>query len=222
MSDDPVFKKITRDRERFYAALGIPGTKPVLHELFCYLLVIISLCMCYLKTAGADDLSLTVFGGRLTGVNAWHDIFTRPDDLNCQDSYLVAVALAVTLDRYRNDALSLELEGQVVRHFDEQRLWEFNLPLVTRWHHFPWNHRVATTAAFGVGPSYTTEVPPLEVELEGESQRLLYHWFLELTLGPPEADWASSLRLHHRSGGFGSVADKGGSNALTLGFRLKL
>jgi len=172
-----------------------------------------------LKTAGADDLALTVFGGRLTGVDAWHDIFTHPDELDCQDAYLLAGALAYTLDRYREDALSLELEGQVVHHFGDQHLWEFNLPLVARWHRFPWNGQVATTTAFGLGPSYTTKVPPVEVEIEGESRQLLYHWFLELTLGSPNVDWSFSLRLHHRSGGFGSLADKGGSNAMAIGVR---
>jgi hypothetical protein len=171
---------------------------------------------------GAADLALTLFVGRMTGVDAWHNILTRPNQLDCQDAYLAAGALAYRLGRFRDDALSLELEGQVVRHFGDQHFWEFNLPIVTRWHHFPWNQRATTTAAFGIGPSYTTEVPPLEVELEGESQRLLYHWFLELTLGPPGANWSTSLRVHHRSGGFGSAADEGGSNALTLGIRLPL
>jgi hypothetical protein len=174
------------------------------------------------KNIEASDLNLTLFAGRLTGVGAWHDILLQPDELDCQDSYLLAGALAYTLGRFRDDTLSLELEGQVVRHFGDQQLWEFNLPVAARWHHFPWNNRVATTAAFGIGPSYTTEVPPLEVELEDESQRLLYHWFLELTLGPPDAQWTTSLRIHHRSGGFGSIADEGGSNALTLGIRLPL
>jgi hypothetical protein len=190
--------------------------------------LIISLCLISIllvfvpRSAGATDWALTLFAGQMTGVDAWHNIITSPTDLDFQETYLVAGALAYTLGRFRDEALSLELEGQVVRHFGDEHLWEFNLPVAARWHHFPWNHRVATTAAFGLGPSYTTEVPPLEVELEGESQRFLYHWFIELTLGPPSAEWTTSFRIHHRSGGFGSVADEGGSNALTLGIRLPL
>jgi hypothetical protein len=193
-----------------------------LERLVIFLLVVSVLCAAAPRTVAASDLALTLFYGRQTGVDAWHNIISDPGDLDWQDSYLVAGALAYTLGRYWDDALSLELEGQVVRHFGDQHLWEFNLPIAARWHHFPWNHYVATTTAFGIGPSYTTEVPPLEVELEGESQRFLYHWFIELTFGPPDMEWTTSFRIHHRSGGFGSVADEGGSNALTLGIRLPL
>lgn len=186
------------------------------------LFVLIGLLLAVPRTVTATDLAMTVFAGRITGVSAWHDIITQPDDLDWQDAYFFAGALSYTWAHYFEDAMSLELEGQVVRHFGDQHLWELNLPVVARWQRFPWNDSIATSAAFGIGPSYTTKVPPMEVELEGESQRFLYHWFLELTLGPPDADWTTSFRLHHRSGGFGSIANEGGSNALTIGIRFPL
>lgn len=192
-------------------------------DITCLSMIIaIGLLVAGPRPGEASDLALTVFSGRITGVSAWHDIIVHPDDLDWQDAYFIGGALAYTLDDYREQALSLELEGQIVRHFGAQHLWECNLPIVARWHRFPWNHRVATTTAFGLGPSYATEVPPVEVEIEGESRRLLYHWFLELTFGPPDTNWTTSFRLHHRSGGFGSIADEGGSNALTFGIRFPL
>jgi len=42
-----------------------------------------------------------------------------------------------TLRRY--DPLSLELAGQVAKHFGKQGNWELNLPVVGRWHRFPRN-----------------------------------------------------------------------------------
>ena len=48
---------------------------------------------------------------------------------------------------------------------------------------------------------------------------LLIYWGVELAVGPPRGHWAVSLRLHHRSGGFGFIADDGGMNALALGVR---
>jgi hypothetical protein len=196
--------------------------KPQNHLLAALFGVISTLLTSMPGTTQAEDLALTVFAGQVTGVSAWHNIITHPDELDCQDAYLVAGALAYTLDWFLDGALALELEGQVVQHLGEQSHWELNLPIVVRWHEFPWNDRVSTSAAFGIGPSYATVVPPLEIELEGESQRFLYHWFMELTLGPPNADWTTSSRIHHRSGGFGSVADEGGSNALTLGIKFDL
>jgi hypothetical protein len=196
--------------------------KPQNHLLAALFGVISTLLTSMPGTTQGEDLALTVFAGQVTGVSAWHNIILHPDELDCQDAYLVAGALAYTLDWFLDGALALELEGQVVKHFGEQSHWELNMTIVVRWHEFPWNDRVSTGAAFGIGPSYATVVPPLEIELEGESQRFLYHWFIELTLGPPNADWTTSFRIHHRSGGFGSVADEGGSNALTLGIKFDL
>ena len=63
------------------------------------------------------------------------------------------------------------------------------------------------------------ELPELEVELEGDSRQLLVYWVAELTAGPPEASWAVSLRLHHRSVAYGLFGEEGGMNAVGLGVR---
>ncbi len=65
-----------------------------------------------------------------------------------------------------------------------------------------------------------SEVPEVEVELEGASEKLLLYWNIDVTLGPPRSSWALLLRLHHRSGGFGLLADDGGMNAVALGVRV--
>jgi hypothetical protein len=70
-----------------------------------------------------------------------------------------------------------------------------------------------------LGPSYATQVPPVEVELEGDSQRFMAYWFVEVTLGSPQADWSTVLRLHHRSGGLGTITEDGGSNSLGVGVK---
>ena len=162
-----------------------------------------------------DNWALTVFAGRLTAVGAWHDIVTDPGGTDFVGSYFIAGALSRSLASFWYGGLGLELEGQVVRHWGDQDLWEFNLPLVARWHRFPWNTRVATTAAFGLGPSYTTKVPAVEVELEGESERFLVHWFLEFTLAPSESSWAVALRLQHRSASFGLLGDEASVSSIS-------
>jgi hypothetical protein len=117
-------------------------------------------------------------------------------------------------------ALALEAEGQVVYNFGEQHHWEFNVvPIVARWQRFPWDARVATLAAFGLGLSYATEVPEVEVEIEGESHQLLIYRVAELTAGPVNAPWSASLRLHHRSVAWGLMGDEGGMNAVGMGIR---
>ncbi|MEW6353324.1 MAG: hypothetical protein AB1469_03345 [Pseudomonadota bacterium] len=168
--------------------------------------------------AAADEFALTVLAGQSTR-NHWEDFFISPDSLDFASSSLLLGALSTPLARYRDNALTLEFEGQVAKHFGDQTHWEVNAPLVTRWHRFPWNRTVATTAAFGVGPSWSSRTPPLEVEIDGDSQPWLIHWFMEVTLGPPDTEWSAALRLHHRSTGFGLMGDSGGLNTLTIGVR---
>lgn len=49
--------------------------------------------------------------------------------------------------------------------------------------------------------------------------QLLVYWVGELEFSRPNQPWSVIARLHHRSPGFGLVADKGGSNFLALGVR---
>jgi len=163
----------------------------------------------------------TFYVARLTTVNAWHDIVTDPAQVEFADAYVAVAAVSRPLAWFRQGAASLFGEGQVGYNFGDQSHWEINLALGPRWHRFPWNRSVATTAAFGLGLSYASEVPETEVLLEKTSERLLVYWMMELTLGPPHAHWALALRLHHRSTGFGLFAHEGGMNALGAGVRLE-
>jgi hypothetical protein len=175
-----------------------------------------------LARAGDGPWAATVYGARISSQPGWEDIILDPAGTRFVDSYLVTFALAREYAASREGALAIEAEGQVVRHFGEQTHWEFNaIPVSLRWHRFPWSRRVATSAAFGLGLSYATELPPVEVELEGESHRLLVYWMMELTAGPVEARWAFSLRIHHRSEAYGLMGDAGGMNAVGFGMRYR-
>jgi hypothetical protein len=78
---------------------------------------------------------------------------------------------------------------------------------------------VDTSFAFGLGPSWATEEPEVEVMIKGTTEQFLAYWFTEITLGPPEANWAVVFRLHHRSKAFGLLAEEGGSNTLAAGLK---
>ena len=185
------------------------------------LAVLLSFVPGWVRAAEPADSALTGYVGRITTVNAWHNIVTEPSEVEFADAYLAALALSYTLAGYREDALSLETEGQVVYNFGDQSHWEFNALLASRWHRFPWDESLATTMAFGLGLSYATEVPEVEIQLEGSSKQLLIYWMFEMTFAPPGSRWAASIRLHHRSKGFGLMADDGGMNALAAGIRFE-
>ncbi len=190
---------------------------PLLVSTVCGLALILAPAL----TRAADTASsinkyaITIFGGKLS-TQDWENSL-RVGDLS--GSNLVAGALGWTFARTDDRSASFELEGETVKHFGKQYNWEINLLVAGRWHRFPWSDRVGTSLAFGIGPSYATELPKYEVELNGTSEQLLVGWFLEVTLGPPKGNLALSLRLHHRSTGFGLLGEDGGYNALTAGIR---
>jgi hypothetical protein len=54
----------------------------------------------------------------------------------------------------------------------------------------------------------------------GDSARWQVYWYLEAAGAPRSwGPWRAVLRLHHRSGAYGYVAEAGGSNTPTLGIR---
>jgi hypothetical protein len=162
----------------------------------------------------------TAYVAQISSEDTWQDVFFNPVFASYTDDYLLVAALSKRYALLREGALQLEAEGQIAYAFSEQHYWQLNAaPIVARWQQFPWNHTVATSAAFGLGLSYATKLPELEVQLEGASEQLLVYWVAEITAGPPQASWAVSLRLHHRSVGYGLFGDKGGMNAVGLGLR---
>ena len=183
--------------------------------------LVLSLPAC--ARADVGDWYTTVYGARISTQPGWEDIIIDAPGTEFTDSYLVTAALSRQYAERKEGALTIEAEGQVVYHFHDQSLWEFNaVPIVLRWNRFPWSERLRTSAAFGLGLSYATELPPVEVALEGESHQWLVYWVMELTAGPLDSPWSVSLRLHHRSVAYGLMGDEGGMNAVGLGLRYKL
>jgi hypothetical protein len=175
----------------------------------------------------ASDLdrkwAATLYAARVSSEAGWEDVFVDPIGANYVNAFLAVAGLSREYAHYSGGALQIEAEGQVAYAFGDQRYWEFNaVPVVLRWQRFPWSRVVATSAAFGLGLSYTTELPDIEVELEGESRRLLVYWVAELTAGLPDEPWSVSLRLHHRSVAYGLMGAEGGMNAVGLGVRWML
>jgi hypothetical protein len=175
----------------------------------------------------ASDLdrrwAATLYAARISSEPGWEDVLVDPIGANYVDSFLAVAGLSREYAHYSGGALQVEAEGQIAYAFGDQRYWEFNaVPVVLRWQRFPWGRVVATSAAFGLGLSYTTELPDIEVELEGESRRLLVYWVAELTAGLPDKPWSVSLRLHHRSVAYGLMGAEGGMNAVGLGVRWRL
>jgi len=162
--------------------------------------------------------ALNLFAGRMTS-NNWEDFFIDDDDLKFENSYLSGVALARCISKY-HDKASFEIEGQIVKHLNIQTHWELNALVVARWEKFWWNDVLDTSLAFGLGPSFATREPELELEINENTSQFLIYWMLELAIGlPKHPRIAVFTRIHHRSDGFGLISNGGGSNALVFGLK---
>jgi hypothetical protein len=180
--------------------------------------VVFALFGTLMSQAGAQEWAVSLYGGRVTSEH-WDDIMTS-DNVQYEDAHLVVLAVDYTLKAYFEEALTLAVEAQIGKYFGDQDHFEFNLPLIVgRWHRFPWQRHLGTSLAWGIGPSYATEVPPVEAEIDGDSARWMVYWFAEFTIGPPQGFWSVLFRLHHRSEAFGLVAENGGANTLAAGLR---
>lgn len=190
---------------------------------FLLFAIAIMSCLPAAVRAEASSWHVAVYGGRAAEERLL-DIVTRYNT-GFRDSWLVAVAPGRVWrehGRWRQ-----EFEGQFIRHFGDQDHWEFNAAWLARWMVFPWDHRVDTRAALGLGLSWATEIPEIEPRAkldEGESTRFLGYVAIELEFAPPAgSDWSGFVRLHHRSDAFGLFHDeRGGSNFITLGLRRRL
>lgn len=176
-------------------------------------------------SAGAAELAapnaFTLYAGRISAAETWHDVLLKPWSSDYADSYLVTAAYSRAWRETHDGDLRWETEVNATYNFGGQNHWELNVaPLTLRWMRFPWSEKVRSSLAFGAGLSYAFEFPEVEYELENDTQQLLVFWMLEFTAGPVDGPWSAVIRLHHRSPAWGAmgVAD-GGMNAPSLGFR---
>ena len=143
---------------------------------------------------------------------------------NFEDSYFVSVAVAKDLLTF-GKFLTIEIEGQVIRHFGLQDTWEFTAAFVFRWLYFPWDKYVDTSFGFGDGVSATTEIPEVETDVvdKDDGQRFLNLVLLEFDFTLPRwPRWSFVMRLHHRSGAYGTLGQGEGSNFTGFGIRYRL
>ena len=162
--------------------------------------------------------ALNVYAGRMTS-NNWDDFLHYSGGVDFKDSYMITAALARRIGTY-GDKASFEIEGQIVKHFNVQTHWELNALVAARWEAFWWDHVLDTSVAFGLGPSYATDTPEIEIINDGDTARLLIYWMFELAVGLPNYPRVALItRVHHRSNAFGWVAENGGSNALAMGLK---
>ncbi|TVQ55561.1 MAG: hypothetical protein EA355_09490 [Rhodobacteraceae bacterium] len=162
--------------------------------------------------------AFTGFGGVMLD-DVWEDVFLQPWNLTVEKAGLAGVAASARVWR-PTSWLDVEVESQLVFHFGDQRNVEVNAPIVTaRWTAPPWARWIDSTVAYGIGVSWASERPALELQNNRSTEKVMQYWMIELDAALPADDWRLVGRLHHRSVAYGLWGAAGGSNALVLGLR---
>ena len=141
----------------------------VLHVPLFVLSVLMIQCVILRSEAHAEDNHawyVAGFAAALT-VEDTSDIFTG--QLDFADTYVFGGAVGKTLGHITDD-LAVGAEVIVAKHTGEQSLWEFDGAVYLSWLTFPWQDTLRTSFSLGVGPSYSTKVPPLERARHGDDK----------------------------------------------------
>ncbi|WP_232796505.1 hypothetical protein [Roseovarius salinarum] len=160
--------------------------------------------------------SVAVVAGQMT-TNGIDEVLV-PGKTDFADNGLAG--LVVGYERpLRDMRWDLGVEFQLNQHFGQQEYQEFVVPATIRYSpRDPWVPAF-DSFGFGIGMSYATETPRVEVATRGASQRGLLYFFLETAFALNDTGDSAFLRLHHRSDAYGLFATDTGSNALAVGVR---
>jgi hypothetical protein len=97
---------------------------------------------------------------------------------------------------------------------------DYNVSYVIRWRDFVWNDYVLTSFATGVGLSYSSKLPLMDIQRHPMEDRshLKFNWPIQFTLAHPDyPEHQLLLFIAHQSGG--RIFDTGGINSLGVGYR---
>lgn len=125
---------------------------------------------------------------------------------------------------YFGDHLMVEPEAGAAYRFGEESQGEFWGSLYFRYDGLPWNDTIYTTLAVNTGLSILTESSEFERDRsDGDSSLVLHNFSPEITFASPDyKDIELVLRLHHRSGIFGTIDGVySGSSFITTGLRVR-
>lgn len=196
--------------------------KPFRHRPHFYVLCLLLSALMATDRALAQEqtFALNLYAAKLTS-NNWEEFFTDSEQLDFVASKLFVISLAKQVATYRQ-MIDYEIEGQLAKHNGIQQHWELNGLGAVRWNPFWWDRFLETSAAFGLGLSYASEKPRAEIRSEGSTEPWMLYWMMEVAFSLPQwPEVALISRIHHRSEGYGLLADEGGSNALAIGLKYR-
>lgn len=176
----------------------------------------------------AGDCATAIYAGTYVDDSMSELILTSPKPPTAwsygDGDHLIATAVSREVARF-GDRWSLEPEVGLGRRIGGQAATEAWGALFLRYHGFPWDGVVLTTAAVSTGMNWASTITPEERDRarDDTGSRWMHFFSPEITFAlPGRPNQELLLRFHHRSGVFGLVSDAwGGAQYATVGVRLR-
>jgi len=217
----------------FQSATGRNGEVYGLALATCVVLVSLYLAGPALSETRGAPHAVTLLVGRGTDTN-FTQIISQPWTTNFVDLTMVGITASARLGTigelvgsdlgHFGDYVSVETEAGAAYRFGEESQEEFWGSLYFRYDGFPWNDTVYTTAAINTGLSILTETSEFEKDRSNDqSSQVLHNFSPEITIANPDnKNLEFVLRLHHRSGIFGTIDGvHSGSTFVATGIRFR-
>lgn len=173
------------------------------------------------------DCAVAVYAGNYVQTSLGRALVTSPEfpiAWDYQNDHIVAIAASRTVSEWWS-RVTVEPEVGIAQRYGDQDETEVWGAFFFRYHGFPWDKWLVTTAAISTGLNYATDISEKEQDRarDGQGSKLMHFFAPEITFAAPSnPDVQLLFRFHHRSGVFGLVSDAfGGAQYGTVGLRLR-
>ena len=173
------------------------------------------------KQAEKSEWTTTIYSAKFTN-GTLHELLQFESEITNNKIYILA--LTRKLNTF-NKKFDWEVEGQISKNVGpRQKNWELNIPIIIRWNILNFQRKILKSFAAGVGLSYASKPPEYEIDLQGDSSKLLLYSMVEIDFFLPNYPSLFFVaRILHRSTMFQFFNKniRGASNALGIGFKYR-
>ena len=173
------------------------------------------------KQAEKSEWTTTFYSAKFTN-GTLHELLQFESEITNNKIYILALTRKLNTFYKKFD---WEVEGQISKNVGpRQKNWELNIPIIIRWNILNFQRKILKSFAAGVGLSYASKPPEYEIDLQGDSSKLLMYNMVEIDFFLPNYPSLFFVaRIIHRSTMFQFFNKnfRGASNALGIGLKYR-
>ncbi len=173
------------------------------------------------KQAEKSEWTTTFYSAKFTN-GTLHELLQFESEITNNKIYILALTRKLNTFYKKFD---WEVEGQISKNVGpRQKNWELNIPIIIRWNILKFQRKILKSFAAGVGLSYASKPPEYEIDLQGDSSKLLLYSMVEIDFFLPNYPSLFFVaRILHRSTMFQFFNKniRGASNALGIGLKYR-